>query len=72
MPHDKMARTSPTSSSNPPKVMRIGSMIKQLLDEVKSAPLDKRPASVSSRSTPPRSKELEDGLAPNSSRNWTG
>ena len=36
----------------PAKVLRIGSMVKQLLDEVKSAPLDEA------------IKELESGLAP--------
>ena len=48
----------------PAKVMRIGTMIKQLLDEVKSAPLDDaargRLAAIQERSI----KELEDGLAP--------
>jgi len=48
----------------PAKVMRIGSMIRQLLDEVKSAPLDEasraRLAEVHTASI----KELEDGLAP--------
>lgn len=48
----------------PAKVMRIGTMIKQLLDEVKSAPLDNaarvRLAEIHDRSI----KELEDGLAP--------
>ena len=48
----------------PAKVMRIGTMIKQLLDEVKSAPLDDaaraRLAEIHERSI----KELEDGLAP--------
>jgi hypothetical protein len=48
----------------PAKVMRIGSMIKQLLDEVRSAPLDdaarSRLAEVHERSL----RELEDGLAP--------
>lgn len=48
----------------PAKVMRIGTMIKQLLDEVKSAPLDEaargRLAAIHERSI----KELEDGLAP--------
>ncbi|WP_104173949.1 bacterial proteasome activator family protein [Arthrobacter sp. Y81] len=48
----------------PAKVMRIGTMIKQLLDEVKSAPLDDaargRLAAIHERSI----KELEDGLAP--------
>ncbi|MDC7123708.1 bacterial proteasome activator family protein [Cellulomonas fimi] len=48
----------------PAKVMRIGTMIKQLLDEVRSAPLDDaaraRLAEVHERSL----KELEDGLSP--------
>jgi hypothetical protein len=48
----------------PAKVMRIGTMVKQLLDEVKSAPLDDaargRLAAIHERSI----KELEDGLAP--------
>jgi hypothetical protein len=48
----------------PAKVMRIGSMIKQLLEEVKSAPLDeasrKRLREIHRSSI----DELEDGLAP--------
>lgn len=48
----------------PAKVMRIGSMIRQLLEEVKSAPLDEasraRLAAVYDSSI----KELEQGLAP--------
>lgn len=48
----------------PAKVMRIGSMVKQLLEEVRSAPLDEqgraRLADVHRRSL----AELEDGLAP--------
>ena len=48
----------------PAKVMRIGTMIRQLLEEVKSAPLDdaarERLAAIHERSI----KELEDGLAP--------
>ncbi|HYN65437.1 MAG TPA: bacterial proteasome activator family protein [Ornithinibacter sp.] len=48
----------------PAKVMRIGSMVKQLLDEVRSAPLDEkgraRLAEIHQRSI----AELEDGLAP--------
>jgi len=48
----------------PAKVMRIGSMIKQLLEEVKSAPLDED-ARVRLREIHRRSiTELEDGLAP--------
>lgn len=48
----------------PAKVMRIGTMVKQLLDEVKSAPLDEaarsRLAEIHERSI----AELSDGLAP--------
>ncbi|GAA1676215.1 bacterial proteasome activator family protein [Fodinicola feengrottensis] len=48
----------------PAKVMRIGTMIKQLLEEVRAAPLDEASRSrlkeIHSRSI----KELEDGLAP--------
>ncbi|GHJ40319.1 bacterial proteasome activator family protein [Streptomyces sp. TS71-3] len=48
----------------PAKVMRIGSMIKQLLEEVRAAPLDEasrqRLKEIHSSSV----KELEDGLAP--------
>ena len=48
----------------PAKVMRIGSMVKQLLEEVRSAPLDtaarERLAEIHSRSV----TELSDGLAP--------
>lgn len=48
----------------PAKVMRIGTMLKQLLEEVRSAPLDiagrSRLAEIHDRSV----RELEDGLAP--------
>ena len=48
----------------PAKVMRIGSMIKQLLEEVRAAPLDEagraRLKEIHARSI----RELEDGLAP--------
>ncbi|MGM0931398.1 MAG: bacterial proteasome activator family protein [Actinomycetota bacterium] len=48
----------------PAKVMRIGTMVRQLLEEVRSAPLDDaartRLAGIHERSV----KELEDGLAP--------
>jgi hypothetical protein len=48
----------------PAKVMRIGSMIKQLLEEVKAAPLDER-ARVRLTEIHRRSiEELETGLAP--------
>ncbi|MET0740867.1 MAG: bacterial proteasome activator family protein [Candidatus Nanopelagicales bacterium] len=48
----------------PAKVMRVGSMVKQLLEEVRSAPLDeasrRRLREIHERTI----KELEDGLAP--------
>src|SRR4051812_8821499 len=48
----------------PAKVMRIGSMIRQLLEEVKSAPLDEA-SRVRLREIHQASiKELEQGLAP--------
>jgi Protein of unknown function (DUF2587) len=53
-----------TQIEQPAKVMRIGSMIKQLLEEVRSAPLDEagrvRLAGIHERSV----RELEKGLAP--------
>jgi hypothetical protein len=67
-----MAITGPSNTETnpatlieqPAKVMRIGSMIKQLLEEVRSAPLDEagrvRLAGIHERSL----KELEKGLAP--------
>ena len=48
----------------PAKVMRIGSMIRQLLEEVRAAPLDEK-SRVRLRGIHQSSiKELEDGLAP--------
>ena len=48
----------------PAKVMRIGTMVKQLLDEVRAAPLDDA-SRVRLREIHERSiKELEEGLAP--------
>jgi hypothetical protein len=48
----------------PAKVMRIGSMIKQLLEEVKSAPLDEASRVRLKEIHAGSVKELEDGLAP--------
>ncbi|HET9079542.1 MAG TPA: bacterial proteasome activator family protein [Trebonia sp.] len=48
----------------PAKVMRIGSMIRQLLDEVKSAPLDEKSRARLKEIHKNSIKELEDGLAP--------
>ncbi|WP_024286100.1 bacterial proteasome activator family protein [Cellulomonas sp. KRMCY2] len=66
-PHDQdQAETAPDATfvGQPAKVMRIGTMVKQLLEEVRSAPLDEaargRLAEVHDRSL----RELEDGLSP--------
>lgn len=48
----------------PAKVMRIGSMIRQLLDEVKAAPLDEASRNRLKQIHRASIKELEDGLAP--------
>jgi hypothetical protein len=48
----------------PAKVMRIGSMIKQLLDEVKAAPLDEKARQRLSEIHRRSIVELEAGLAP--------
>ena len=61
---DEDARDPADLVEQPGKVMRIASMIKQLLEEVRSAPLDDagrtRLAEIHRRSI----SELEDGLAP--------
>ncbi len=48
----------------PAKVMRIGSMIKQLLEEVRAAPLDEASRARLKEIHSSSIKELEDGLAP--------
>jgi hypothetical protein len=48
----------------PAKVMRIGGMIRQLLEEVKSAPLDEASRARLADIYESSIKELEDGLAP--------
>jgi hypothetical protein len=48
----------------PAKVMRIGSMIRQLLEEVRSAPLDEKSRARLREIHESSIKELEDGLAP--------
>ena len=48
----------------PAKVMRIGSMIKQLLEEVRAAPLDEKSRNRLREIHQRSIKELEDGLAP--------
>src|SRR6266567_7081618 len=48
----------------PAKVMRIGNMVRQLLEEVKSAPLDEKSRARLKEIHQNSIKELEDGLAP--------
>src|SRR6266536_4989845 len=48
----------------PAKVMRIGSMIRQLLEEVRAAPLDEKSRARLAAIHRSSIKELEDGLAP--------
>src|ERR1700747_1143575 len=48
----------------PAKVMRIGSMIRQLLEEVRAAPLDEKSRARLKEIHERSIKELEDGLAP--------
>jgi hypothetical protein len=48
----------------PAKVMRIGSMIRQLLEEVRAAPLDEKSRARLREIHESSIKELEDGLAP--------
>ena len=48
----------------PAKVMRIGNMIRQLLEEVRAAPLDEKSRARQKEIHESSIKELEDGLAP--------
>ena len=48
----------------PAKVMRIGNMIRQLLEEVRAAPLDEKSRARLKGIHQSSIKELEDGLAP--------
>ena len=48
----------------PAKVMRIGNMIRQLLEEVRAAPLDEKSRARLKEIHQSSVKELEDGLAP--------
>ena len=48
----------------PAKVMRIGNMIRQLLEEVRAAPLDEKSRARLREIHESSIKELEDGLAP--------
>ena len=57
-------RHSPELVEQPAKVMRIGSMIRQLLEEVKAAPLDEASRQRLKEIHAASIKELESGLAP--------
>ena len=48
----------------PAKVMRVGSMIRQLLEEVRAAPLDEKSRARLKRIHSSSIEELKDGLAP--------
>ena len=69
---DGMAVSSPAAGGaavtdlveQPAKVMRIGSMIKQLLEEVRSAPLDEASRARLREIHASSIRELEQGLAP--------
>ncbi|GGT38938.1 bacterial proteasome activator family protein [Streptomyces kurssanovii] len=63
---DNESREVPVTEmvEQPAKVMRIGSMIKQLLEEVRAAPLDEASRVRLKEIHAGSVKELEDGLAP--------
>src|SRR6201986_1771693 len=58
------ARPVPEMVDQPAKVMRIGSMIRQLLEEVRAAPLDEKSRARLKEIHESSIKELEDGLGP--------
>lgn len=61
---DEQQRSVTELVEQPAKVMRIGGMIRQLLEEVKSAPLDDASRARLREIHTTSIKELEDGLAP--------
>src|SRR6204780_308855 len=64
-PQDESAERPVTEMvEQPAKVMRIGSMIRQLLEEVRAAPLDEKSRARLKEIHQSSIKELEDGLAP--------
>ncbi|SKA34779.1 Protein of unknown function [Marinactinospora thermotolerans DSM 45154] len=62
--HESEERPVTEMVEQPAKVMRIGSMIRQLLEEVKAAPLDEASRARLKEIHASSIKELEDGLAP--------
>jgi len=63
---DQHSRERPVTEmvEQPAKVMRVGSMIRQLLEEVRAAPLDEKSRARLKEIHASSIKELEDGLAP--------
>jgi hypothetical protein len=64
LPTEKKEGSLTDLVEHPAKVMRIGGMIRQLLDEVKSAPLDEASRARLREIHEQSIHELEDGLAP--------
>jgi hypothetical protein len=62
--HDDDDRSITDLVEQPAKVMRIGTMIKQLLEEVRAAPLDEASRSRLCEIHATSIRELEEGLAP--------
>src|SRR5487761_1598666 len=62
--HSDRERPITEMVEQPAKVMRIGSMIRQLLEEVRAAPLDEKSRARLKAIHESSIKELEDGLAP--------
>jgi hypothetical protein len=62
--HDEDDRAITDLVEQPAKVMRIGTMIKQLLEEVRAAPLDEASRSRLRKIHATSIRELEEGLAP--------
>jgi hypothetical protein len=62
--NDDQERPVTEMVEQPAKVMRIGSMIRQLLEEVRAAPLDEQSRARLKEIHESSIKELEDGLAP--------
>src|SRR6516165_6714699 len=63
-PEESAERPVTEMVEQPAKVMRIGSMIRQLLEEVRAAPLDEKSRARLKEIHQSSIKELEDGLAP--------
>ena len=63
---DEASRERPVTEmiEQPAKVMRVGNMIRQLLEEVRAAPLDEKSRVRLKEIHASSIKELEDGLAP--------